>query len=647
MGMDGMKNEEVRRQKTAILKNFGLTEKTDPKLVAKHLRRKLQAYGRMGSHTLLDKIFSGQMVSTIVCEECHHSSQNYEQFLDLSLPVVEDKPSKPNKKNSSPGFVLPDDDGSQVTCCGTQEGKKTKGQVKKEKERRRKEKAKQLKIKNADDQSGREIKEELQGLGEFMKVELVKTESMLERENLERKKTVAANWKDKYDGDEGNEEDEEEDIQMDEKEDWGWDYGEPWEDKQVLKKHNSKFKCDLKDEDSDYIEVNEEVMRKESSEFPDKCSDRTGENSAEENETGASVNGDIEDNDLEDDEGRWILSKNLLNNLHKLDDLMIGNENLDPHMQELCREISSIKLGNPVVEDNGSGDQSLSEKDKRLAVEEVQRQHLKHEWTARTLSSLAPRYQASSGECSLYSCLNNFTQSELLTGPNKWACDSCTDRKKASSDSSSDSSKSNAGTVYSSASKQLLLFSPPAILTLHLKRFQQTLSGCKKVNKHVTFPLELDLAAFCSSTAMAMPTVSLGQKQVLYSLYGVVEHSGRLQGGHYTAFVKVRAANAGEQPVELSRFFSSPVSKASDVPSFLEEIQSKLKNRTLCDAKLPKDEEKTIETAEDETNNNGLKPAGNKLPCRWFHASDTSVSEVSEEKVLKCQAYLLFYERIL
>ena len=27
--------------------------------------------------------------------------------------------------------------------------------------------------------------------------------------------------------------------------------------------------------------------------------------------------------------------------------------------------------------------------------------------------------------------------------------------------------------------------------------------------------------------------------QVLYSLYGVVEHSGRLQGGHYTAFIKV------------------------------------------------------------------------------------------------------------
>ena len=34
-------------------------------------------------------------------------------------------------------------------------------------------------------------------------------------------------------------------------------------------------------------------------------------------------------------------------------------------------------------------------------------------------------------------------------------------------------------------------------------------------------------------------------------------------------------------------------------------------------------------------------------PRRWFHISDSSVSECSEEKVLKAQAYILFYERIL
>jgi len=34
-------------------------------------------------------------------------------------------------------------------------------------------------------------------------------------------------------------------------------------------------------------------------------------------------------------------------------------------------------------------------------------------------------------------------------------------------------------------------------------------------------------------------------------------------------------------------------------------------------------------------------------PRRWFHVSDTSVTEVNEDKVLKAQAYLLFYQRIL
>ena len=33
--------------------------------------------------------------------------------------------------------------------------------------------------------------------------------------------------------------------------------------------------------------------------------------------------------------------------------------------------------------------------------------------------------------------------------------------------------------MYSNASKQFLIFAPPMILTLHLKRFQQTLMGCR------------------------------------------------------------------------------------------------------------------------------------------------------------------------
>merc|ERR1719260_242531 len=83
-----------------------------------------------------------------------------------------------------------------------------------------------------------------------------------------------------------------------------------------------------------------------------------------------------------------------------------------------------------------------------------------------------------------------------------------------------------------------------------------------------------------------------------------------------------------------SRFFSPPVSKASDVPMFFEEIEDKFKNIEL---KIEKSD-----VVEEPNNNLTLNQ-----PRRWYHVSDSSVSEVSEEKVLKAQAYLLFYERIL
>ena len=52
----------------------------------------------------------------------------------------------------------------------------------------------------------------------------------------------------------------------------------------------------------------------------------------------------------------------------------------------------------------------------------------------------------------------------------------------------------------------------------------------EQVNRHVEFPLELDLAPFCSSTALSAANVAAGAREIKYALYAVVEHSGRLQG---------------------------------------------------------------------------------------------------------------------
>ena len=63
----------------------------------------------------MDKIFGGQLVSTIVCEQCHNSSQMYEPFLDISLPLIEEKPQRPGKQNNK-SFDEPDDE--PVSCFG-------------------------------------------------------------------------------------------------------------------------------------------------------------------------------------------------------------------------------------------------------------------------------------------------------------------------------------------------------------------------------------------------------------------------------------------------------------------------------------------------------------------------------------------------
>ena len=76
----------------------------------------------------------------------------------------------------------------------------------------------------------------------------------------------------------------------------------------------------------------------------------------------------------------------------------------------------------------------------------------------------------------------------------------------------------------------------------------------------------------------------------------------------------------------MSDFFSTPLSRVEDISRFQWELQQQSSNKA-----------QTTELEEDSVNQ----------PQRWFHVSDSVVSEVTEEKVLKAKAYLLFYERIV
>uniref|UniRef100_A0A8D3A8L6 Ubiquitin carboxyl-terminal hydrolase n=1 Tax=Scophthalmus maximus TaxID=52904 RepID=A0A8D3A8L6_SCOMX len=147
--------------------------------------------------------------------------------------------------------------------------------------------------------------------------------------------------------------------------------------------------------------------------------------------------------------------------------------------------------------------------------------------------------------------------------------------------------------MYTSARKQMLISSLPPVITLHLKRFHQAGMNLRKVNRHVDFPLILDLAPFCSASCKNLAA----DERVLYSLYGIVEHSGSMRGGHYTAYVKVRSSQR--------------------------------------------------KTDQHHRNLAGAREASGSSQGQWVYVSDTTVQTVPESRVLNSQAYLLFYEEML
>ena len=110
--------------------------------------------------------------------------------------------------------------------------------------------------------------------------------------------------------------------------------------------------------------------------------------------------------------------------------------------------------------------------------------------------------------CSLHDCLSSFTEYETLDGDNAWYNEE-TDEKIP-------------------VKKRITFWSLPKILIITFKRF--SFDGKKKRQDLVDYPLtDLNLSKFVSG---------YNAKQYMYDLYGVCNHSGNTQGGHYTAFVK-------------------------------------------------------------------------------------------------------------
>ena len=107
---------------------------------------------------------------------------------------------------------------------------------------------------------------------------------------------------------------------------------------------------------------------------------------------------------------------------------------------------------------------------------------------------------------SLYDCLDAYTAREQLVGDNQWLCEKC--KKKVDADRSTS------------------WWLAPDVLVILLKRFQYTVSGVEKVQVPVEFPLK-DLVLRTGGDTQNPNSV--------YDLYGVVNHTGSLSSGHYTA----------------------------------------------------------------------------------------------------------------
>ncbi|XP_049509999.1 ubiquitin carboxyl-terminal hydrolase 45 isoform X2 [Panthera uncia] len=91
--LDAVRTEETKRIQAGILKAFN---NPTTKTADDDTKKKVKAYGREGvKMNFIDRIFIGELTSTVMCEECANISTVKDPFIDISLPIIEERVSKP------------------------------------------------------------------------------------------------------------------------------------------------------------------------------------------------------------------------------------------------------------------------------------------------------------------------------------------------------------------------------------------------------------------------------------------------------------------------------------------------------------------------------------------------------------------------
>nr|KAF6476804.1 ubiquitin specific peptidase 16 [Rousettus aegyptiacus] len=501
--LDGMRAEEHQRVSKGILKAFGnSTEKLD-----EELKNKVKDYEKKKSvPSFVDRIFGGELTSTIMCDECRTSGKKSINDKNLKKTMEdEDKDSEEEKDNDS--YIKERNDIPSGTSKHLQ--KKAKKQAKKQAKNQRRQQKIQGKVLHLNDIStidhpeDNECEVEMSLQGEVdSKSDHVSQEEVINKEYCVNQKDL--NGQEKL-------------IES------------------VSDNQKSTEEIDMK-----HVNMDNDLEILSSS--PNECTRNLNGAYSQEGSNG---------------EG----------------DISSGLKNLN-----LNAALQPDEINIEILSDSHASGTKVFE--------------FVNEDPETAFCTLANREAAGTDECSIQHCLYQFTRNEKLRDANKLLCEVCTRRQHNGPKANLKGEKKH---VYTNAKKQMLISLAPPVLTLHLKRFQQAGFNLRKINKHIKFPEILDLAPFCT---LKCKNVAEENTRVLYSLYGVVEHSGTMRSGHYTAYAKARTANSHLFHLVLH----------GDIPHDFEMESTK---------------------------------------GQWFHISDTHVQAVPTTKVLNSQAYLLFYERIL
>uniref|UniRef100_A0A8C3QML2 Ubiquitin carboxyl-terminal hydrolase 16 n=1 Tax=Cyanoderma ruficeps TaxID=181631 RepID=A0A8C3QML2_9PASS len=518
--LDGMRAEEIQQISVGILKALSDSNKQNEE----ELKKKIKEYEKKkGIQSFVDRIFGGELTSTIMCEECRTVSLVHESFLDLSLPVLDVQKVKITKKENikKTKEKESEDEEDKISDHYLRQKDEPPGTSKHLQKKAKKQARKQAKSQRR--------QQKLQG--KVLRLTGLCTTEQPEIDveyNQESETEVSSETLDKKQEEESSHD---------------------------CKDHSLTQKDLSIQGNSTEIESRHENTGKP-------------EQECEENESLTDVCMEGLDSPTQFVNG--------------LDNLSLKEEDDDNEdEEELATDFSKLHLG--ASESDTSTLDSLQPVPSKTC--EISRDD-----PETAFCTLANREELNLEEDSIHHCLYQFTRNETLTETNKLLCDVCTQRHCGPKNNI----KSEKKYVYTNAKKQMLVSLAPPILTLHLKRFQQAGFNLQKVNRHIKFPEVIDLAPFCTAKCK---NVAEGNTKVLYSLYGVVEHSGTMRSGHYTAYVKMRAMN----------------NHLSDL--------------------ILRGQSQALETE--------------PVKGQWFHISDTHVQPVSVSKVLSSQAYLLFYERLL